>query len=228
MSPRIALGRYRLDLIGTNMLAARPLAFVALLVAFGCQTASFAAQETSTRNEARTLPETDSVAVRMNAEEQFRIALRYFNGEGVARDVAIGLTWLRRAAEQGSPSAQSNLGVLYAEGRDVPRDESQAVFWIRKAALNGDAEGELNLGLAYMNGMGVGQDSAEALRWFRRAAEQGSVEAEFNLGVAYAHGDGVAQDERQARDWIVLAARHGYLPARRMLESALGVASSTR
>lgn len=45
-----------------------------------------------------------------DAEAQFRLGYAYLHGEGVERDVSIAVPWLRKAAEQGHPHAQSTLG----------------------------------------------------------------------------------------------------------------------
>ena len=46
------------------------------------------------------------------------------------------LTELRRQAEQGDASAQSNLGVRYHTGEGVPQDYQEAGSWYRKAAAD--------------------------------------------------------------------------------------------
>ena len=41
-------------------------------------------------------------------------------GQGAPQNNAEALNWLRKAADQGHPNAQSNLGMMYALGRGVP------------------------------------------------------------------------------------------------------------
>ena len=55
------------------------------------------------------------------------------------------LYWYRRAAEQGYPPAQNNLGWLYMHGRGVSPDEEMAVKWFRRAAQQGDVTALDNL-----------------------------------------------------------------------------------
>ncbi len=38
------------------------------------------------------------------------------DGQGVNKDIAQGLKWLRRAADKGSSDAQSNMAILYIKG----------------------------------------------------------------------------------------------------------------
>ena len=83
----------------------------------------------------------------------------------------------RKAAEQGHPRAQYNLGVLYANGQGVPQDFTEAAKWFRKAAEQGYAPAQNNLGSLYDKGKGVPLDFAEAAKWYRKAAEQGDADA---------------------------------------------------
>ena len=47
-------------------------------------------------------------------------------GEGVPKDAAEAVRWVRLAAEQGYATAQSNLGLMYATGEGVPEDAAEA------------------------------------------------------------------------------------------------------
>jgi TPR repeat protein len=119
----------------------------------------------------------------------------------------------RRLAEQGTASAQYDLGNIYLSGRGVPRDYKEAVKWFRKAADHGEADAQTNLGYMYAEGRGVRQDYKEAVKWFRKAAEKGNVRAQSNLGVMYAIGQGVPQDDQEALKWWRKAADQGYARA---------------
>jgi TPR repeat protein len=56
---------------------------------------------------------------------------------GVPKDAAEGVKWLRRSAEQGYAVAQYYLGVAYLEGTGVEPDQQRAVAWISEAARQG-------------------------------------------------------------------------------------------
>lgn len=73
------------------------------------------------------------------------------------------LVQCRKAAEQGNPEAQYNLGVMYAKGQGVPKDGGQALFWFRKAAEQDYAEAQYLLGSLCLAGRGVPQDARQAL-----------------------------------------------------------------
>src|SRR5262249_45251217 len=68
-----------------------------------------------------------------------RLGEMYQMGHGVARDEREAANWYRKAANQGSATAQFLLGQMYASGRGVTRDETQASEWFRKVNESIDA-----------------------------------------------------------------------------------------
>ena len=64
----------------------------------------------------------------------------YFEGKGVVQDFEEAFGWYRKAAEQGQPDAQCNLGVMYFEGHGVAKNDKEAERWWRKAADQGEKE----------------------------------------------------------------------------------------
>jgi uncharacterized protein len=101
----------------------------------------------------------------------------YLQGQGVPKDSVEAARWIRKAAEQGSPRAQVNLGALFAEGLGAPKNFQTALFWYRRAAEQGDAESERNLGSVYAEGKIARADYVEACKWFSLAAAQGDETA---------------------------------------------------
>jgi len=78
-----------------------------------------------------------------------------------------------RAANQGHPTAQSNLGDLFHAGKGVAQSYDAAVKYWRLAAEHGHPDTLFNLGVSYLKGHGAARDVCEALRFFDRAAAQG-------------------------------------------------------
>ena len=72
-----------------------------------------------------------------DAEAQFCLGKRFFNGDGVEKDMAEAAKWWRMAAEQDMAEAQYNLGICYLNGDGVRQDKTEAVKWLRKAADQG-------------------------------------------------------------------------------------------
>jgi len=62
-----------------------------------------------------------------DSDAQSNLGVMYANGQGVAKDDAQAVAWIRQAAEQGDSGAQNNLGVMYDNGQSVPKDHAQAV-----------------------------------------------------------------------------------------------------
>jgi TPR repeat protein len=116
-----------------------------------------------------------------------------------------------KAAEQGYPKAQRQLGNAYNSGEGVAKDEAEAVRWYRKAAEQGDADAQTILGSMYeYGGGGLSKDDTEAASWFRKAAEQGDAGGQYCLGEMYENGrGGLPQDNDQAESWYRKAAAQG-------------------
>jgi hypothetical protein len=92
-----------------------------------------------------------------------------------------GLRWLREAAKDGLPIAQSSLGLLYASGVVVKKNEQKAARLYRKAADYGDPLGQTALALASFRGVGVEENRIDAYRWVSLAAAQGDERANTYL-----------------------------------------------
>src|SRR5882724_10801713 len=112
-----------------------------------------------------------------DADSQYRVGLRYYNGEGVAKDSTEAVKWFRKAAEQNLAAAQYSLGVCYYHGEGVAKDFAEPVKWYRKAAEQNYAKAQLMLGLCYIVGQGVARDYVESYKWMLLAAGQGDKDA---------------------------------------------------
>ena len=66
-----------------------------------------------------------------------QIGALYGEGRGVQRDYAEALRWIRKAADEGEPTAMNNVGRFYRDGRGVPPDYAEAIRWFRRAAERG-------------------------------------------------------------------------------------------
>ncbi len=149
---------------------------------------------------------------------QYRLGLRYTNGQEVAQDYAAAAEWYARAAEGGHAGAQYMLGVAYYAGRGVISDQGTAVAWFENAAAQGHVRAMYQLGDAYTNGRGVAKEAAWATRWFNKAAMGGHREAQFAAGVAAAAGMGQPVDRIEAWKWLKLADDGGHEEAGAVLE----------
>ncbi len=143
-----------------------------------------------------------------NPSEQFRMGVIYQYGyDGFRKDAAQSMAWYTRAAQQGLPAAQTELGRRYATGDITERDPAQAAKWFGHAADQGYPAAMTELGYLYQQGEGVAQDDAKAIGLFRRAAEAGDINAKGALGLIYATGRGLPKDDVEAGYWFKLADR---------------------
>jgi TPR repeat protein len=97
----------------------------------------------------------------------------YAKGRAVPKDDQAAANWFRKAAEQGDPRAQYNLGVLFVNGRGVERDYAQAYVWLRQAALSDDPE--------------IASQSAEGLAVVLEAMSALEKDTAQQLSAAYRH-----------------------------------------
>jgi hypothetical protein len=162
-------------------------------------------------------------AVALSASAQEAVDVDRVFSQGVAAynrgDFATALSSFRPLAEQGSASAQLNLGLMYSKGEGVPENDTEAVRWYRLAADQGHPKAQYNLGNSYANGTGVPQNHAEAVRWFRLGADRGDAKAQYSLGVMYDNGDGVPENDVEAYKWWALAAAQGHSDAAKNRDS---------
>jgi len=109
-------------------------------------------------------------------------------------------------AEQGSASAQYQLGEFYRAGDGVPQAYLQAVQWYRRAAEQGHVRAQNRLAHLYRIGRGLPQDYRQSVQWYRLAAEQGDANSQLYLSIHYYLGKGVPRDLISAYYWANLAA----------------------
>jgi TPR repeat protein len=62
----------------------------------------------------------------------------------VPQDYAEAAKWYRKAAEQGHPLGQLNLGFMYGTGRGVPQNDVEAYVWYSVSAAQGDIQAATN------------------------------------------------------------------------------------
>ncbi len=140
------------------------------------------------------LKQSDADALRLlhkAADRGYRAAqesLGIFSETGIGEeqpDPAKALEWYKKAVQQGSLDAATNIGLMYARGRGVPKNSVEASTWLRKAAEGGDAIAQYNLALLYGRGDGVPKNDKESRRWLTAAAEQNVIPALLDLANFY-------------------------------------------
>lgn len=78
---------------------------------------------------------------------QFFLAVRYQNGNGVAKDSKQAFTLFKAAADKGITPAQLNVGRMYIDGEGVAKNEALGRQYFEKAASHGDNRASFNLAM---------------------------------------------------------------------------------
>ena len=136
----------------------------------------------------------------------------------IEEDDVEAASWLEKAAEKGSTSADFILGDMYAKGQGVPQDYDKAIELYKQSADGGDSLSMQRLGEIYENGSyGQKINLEETLKWYKLAAEndydgaQESVErvlqAMYDLAWNYKNGEnGAEKNEEEAIRYFELIA----------------------
>ena len=139
-----------------------------------------------------------------NVEAQYRLgrlhADKRFTGLDGLRNDNTAVEWLTKAAEQGHPEAQADLGLMYVANRTRLDDHEAAILayeWCESAVEAGVRRPDLffALGHLYQNGRVPMEDSktekerpAIMEKWYLAAAKEGHVGAMRELGLAHLKG----------------------------------------
>jgi TPR repeat protein len=154
------------------------------------------------------------------------LALRYYFGHGVPKDLAEAARWFEMAAREGSAAAQLHLGRAYVGGQGVAVNPAEAVHWYREAAEVDYPAGLDAMGMVYSSGYGgVASDLPKAFSLFLRAAEAGDANSQYEVAVFYSNGimEGLngrvllEKNPEEARRWFTEAAENGNERARAAL-----------
>lgn len=154
------------------------------------------------------------------AEAQVSVARHYHNADTSPDKRARAVQWYRRAAKQGHPLAQYQLGLVCLQSDDRA-GLGEGLQWLRQAAQTGYADAQFALGEALTAGLEEGHAPSEAFRWYQEAAQRGHAGAQCNLGWAYEHGHGTPADPAQSVAWYTQAAEAGLAAAQFNLAVAL-------
>lgn len=141
---------------------------------------------------------------------QTKLALMYFEGEGVKSDYATSLQWYTKAALQGHADAQYNTGMMHLLGEGAAVNELEAEKWLLQSAEQGHPAAQFNLGSLYLTGKQITLNNAEAVKWLRKAAEQDVLGALHNMAVLTISGTGVEKSEVEAAKFFKRAAEFGF------------------
>jgi TPR repeat protein len=108
-------------------------------------------------------------------DAQNKLALCYFHGEGITKDVNQAVIWWKKAANLGNVEAMINLASRYLDDSiKHGGDASECKYWWTKAAEAGDAYAMYKLGGCFEYAIGIATSNIpEAYRWYKLAADNG-------------------------------------------------------
>ena len=108
-------------------------------------------------------------AAEMTAEELYETGKAAMD----AGDYAKALEYCQLAAEQGSASAQYNIGYSYRYGEGVEQDYAKALEYYTLAAEQGFPAAIFCVGDCYYLGLGAEKDLDKAAEWYQKALDAG-------------------------------------------------------
>ena len=152
----------------------------------------------------------DAIFEKNDSDAMRTLAISYMDGEGVERDYALAVEWLKKAAELNNAAAMNTLYLCYDEGYGVLKNPDVAIDWLKKAADLDSRVAQSNLSNHY-----EAIDDIEKSRFFiQKAANGGYGSAQSSIATRYLLGDKLFnQDVRQAEFWYKKAIESGSLVA---------------
>ncbi len=121
------------------------------------------------RDDAKALKWYKKAADLGDAEAQYALYDIYWHGRGVAKNPAVAVTWLEKAAGQpgdGGIIEAFDLGEIYSGGHGLPENDEKATYWYLQAANAGLGDAQLKLGSLYEKR----RDYVDAYKWYALVA----------------------------------------------------------
>jgi len=139
-----------------------------------------------------------------DAAEQYAAGIQRgpWDPQKETRDKLIYREWLIQAAQEGSPSAQAQLGNLYYTGLEIREDYEKAFQMYSRAAQAGNPSGFYGLGIMYEHGRFVPRDPAKAFSFFERAADLGDAPSQIRAAAMLFLGQGISPDFLKGEGYV--------------------------
>src|ERR1700761_8570935 len=80
-----------------------------------------------------------STVVDKHVQQELKLGGDFLVGRGVPKDPARSAYWYRKAADQGNPDAQAELGYFYSAGIGVQPNPAEAAKWFVRAMAGGSS-----------------------------------------------------------------------------------------
>lgn len=197
------------------------------------------AEENGNRTPMDTLYQNQKVREQLFNEEKLSEALRKFSDMGFyfTQQLLAGVYFemqlqeisqalYRKAAEQGDPVSQYNLGLMLYKQKTGSNAPAETVKLWEASAAQGNVGALKDVGLMYLKGEVSGKpDVPKAIKYLEKAAEHGQGQALFLLGEIYEQGrNGKVDKDRAIKYYKAAAIQHPDIT--KMPEEAAGAAAS--
>ncbi len=140
---------------------------------------------------------------------QRELGSRYAHGQGVEKNPALGLKWIKMAASGDDTQARDMLAFQYSYG--CPESErADLLKSIIKGAEQNSLSNQSVLSFAYFYGLGTKPDLQKSFNWCKAAANHNRAQSQFLLARYYEFGLGTAKDEKAMFSWDEKAAKQGF------------------
>jgi TPR repeat protein len=136
----------------------------------------------------------------------------YLSGKGTNQNVSCGLSWLEKAAENGSISAMVRLGKYFLEGIFSELQPQLGVEWLEKAARASSSYAMISLGRYFIGGSTT-KDISAGYYWLKKASALGSITAKWILGEYIVTGKIDELNATVGVEYLQEAAQFGSVPA---------------
>ena len=153
-----------------------------------------------------------------NPRYGYDVAVMYWSGEGVEKNLKEALLWFQKSADAGSAQSMGELAKIYLKGELVPKDETKALEWLTKSFKqnaplyeeddeNFDAEIEAMYSLAdiyyadeaYSSNCDKSlEDKKRAFEIFQELDRRGLEDAKYRIARMYELGEYVPKDKLKA------------------------------
>ena len=127
------------------------------------------------------------------------------DGRGTEKNVDLGLRLMTKAAKQGAPYDQNQLGSKLIELGKIEEGE----FWLRESAKQGYRYGQSELGRHLIEKKASPAEVDEGIELLKLVANSGDAYAMWSLAHYYDNGIGVDRDPKKAIRWYEKSASLG-------------------
>lgn len=140
------------------------------------------------------------------------LALAYYSGLGVEKDLHQSKSLFEISAQLGSSEASYNLAAMYRRGIGVRQDYNAAFSYLEQSMAlgNSDPTALYDIGYFYFKGLGGNQNYEKAVSYLMKSAESSYPPSMHLLGFCYKYGYGVEKNTAKSNYWLHRANKTGW------------------